>query len=50
MDKVKLVVAPEEKLRSLPQLKNLRLNLNGKKSKGKNLYQRQLNSIRRVMR
>jgi len=50
MDKVKLVVTTEEKLKSLPQLKDLRLNLNGKKHRGKNLYQRQLNSIRRVMR
>ena len=49
MEKVKLVI-PDEKPKGLPQLKNLRLNLNGKKSKGRNLYQKQLNSIRRILR
>ncbi len=49
MKKIKLVI-PEERTEGPPLLKELRLNLNGKKSKGKNLYQKQLNMIRRTLR
>ena len=56
MKKIKLTL-PEESTTNLPELSNLRLNLNGRKSRGKaggkrgiNLYKRQLNQIRRSLR
>lgn len=49
MDKVKLVV-PEPEVRNFPSLRNLKLNLNGHRPRGKNLYKRRLNQIRRLLR
>lgn len=56
MKKIKLVL-PEEGTTDLPELGHLKLNLNGRKPKGKangkrgiNLYKRQLNQIRRALR
>jgi len=48
-EKIRLVI-PDEKLRDFSQFKDLKLNLNGKKHKSKNLYKRQLNAIRRTLR
>lgn len=48
-NKVRLVI-PDEKLKDFSQFRNLRLNLNGRKPGGKNLYKRQLNRIRRMLR
>jgi len=48
--KIKLVL-PEEELKDFPWFKHLKLNLNGHKPrKGKNLYKRRLNQIRRLLR
>lgn len=51
MDKIKLIL-PEEKLKELPKLHNLRLNLNGRKPRkgGKNTYKRALAQFRRSLR
>ena len=49
MDKVKLVVL-DSSIESLSKLKNIKLNTNGKKSRGKNLYKLQLRRIRRMFR
>ena len=56
MKQIKLAL-PEEGAVSLPELGGLKLNLNGRRSKGKsggkrgiNLYKRQLNQIRRALR
>jgi len=56
MKQIKLVL-PKDGTIELPELENLRLNLNGRTSKVKsngkrsiNLYKRQLNQIRRSLR
>jgi hypothetical protein len=48
-EKLRLVI-PETEIKRLPRLKDLRLNLNGRKPKGRNLYKLQLNKIRRMFR
>lgn len=52
MDKVKLVV--DQKVGELPELpkpSKLKLNLNGRKPRrGKNLYRKKLNKLRRTLR
>jgi len=49
VEKIKLVL-PGKELELLPRLDNLRLNVNGKKPRRRNLYERQLNRIRRLLR
>lgn len=48
MEKVKLII-PETELKDFSSFKHLKLNLNGKRPRGRNLYKRQLNRIRRVL-
>jgi len=47
--RIKLVI-PEAELRDFSGFKSLKLNLDGRKPKGRNLYKRQLNKLRRVLR
>lgn len=50
MEKIKLIV-PREELGGISRLENLKLNLNGRKPRrGKNLYKRRLNQLRRTLR
>ena len=46
--KIKLVI-PDIELKDISKLK-LKLNLNGSKPRRKNLYKKQLNQIRRMLR
>lgn len=48
MEDKKLVIDTGEK-KELPKISDLKLNLNGHKRKGKNLYKLQLYRIRRVL-
>ena len=51
MEKKKLkLVVPDTEIKRLPRLKDIRLNLNGRRPKGKNSYKIQLNRIRRMFR
>lgn len=49
MEKIKLVI-PDEKLRDFSQFKRLKLNVNGRKPRGKNYYKKQLARVRRLLR
>ena len=51
MEKKKLrLVVPDTEIKRLPRLRDIRLNLNGRKPKRRNSYKRQLNLIRRMFR
>lgn len=46
---IKLIM-PETELKDFSGFKHLKLNLNGRKPRGRNFYKKQLNQIRRVLR